>query len=398
MSSSSTQSERCFFIDWLRLFGMMVVLIFHSARFFDLIDWELKNKEVSSGITVFVLFINYWLMPLFFMLAGAGTMFALKARTKTKYIVERFWRLVIPYLFGILLLVPPQRYLEALQKGRYDGSIFDFLPWYLGKRLFIVNYGFDPVWFGEFGTHLWFLAVLFIFSILALPIISYLKSEQGDRFIKWLAAVGERVGGIYLFIVPMAFVRIALQPVYHKYSSWSDFMFWFLIFIFGYIIFSDERFVESAERYKYISLSIGMLFFVVLLVLFIYFLEYVSKWWDHPDYSWGSIFFYSMWAINTWTWLMFFLGIGKTFLNFNNKWLKSFNQAIMPFYMLQQTIILIIGYQVVQWAIGIPLKYSIISCTSLVAIVGIYYLLIRKFNWLRVLFGMKSSVRPDVDL
>jgi len=389
-------SERLYYIDWLRVLGVVVVLIFHSARFFDLIGWDLKNKEVSSDVTIFIVFANFWIMPLFFMLAGAGTVFALKAKTQTEFVKERFYRLVIPYIFGLFILVPPQRYLSALQKGQYNVEVLSFLPWYIEKKLSIVNYaianyGFDPIWFSEMGTHLWFLAVLFIFSILALPIIGYFKSRHGTRFIKWLAAAGEKLGGIYLFILPIALVRVGLQPLYPKYSSWCDFIFWFLIFIFGYIFFSDQRFIKGAERYKYVSLSIGVLFLAVLVILFIYFIQFVAKCWDHPDYSWGSIFFHIMWAATTWTWLMFFLGVGKTFLDFKNTWLTYLNQATMPFYMLQQTVIMIVGFQVVQWNSGIALKYFTICGISLFGIMGMYCLLIRRFTWLRLLFGMRKD-------
>jgi len=393
--SCSMPYERRYYLDWLRVLGMLVVLLFHSARFFDLIGWDLKNKEVSSGVTIFILFVNYWIMPLFFMLAGAGAVFALTARTQAEFVRERFNRLIVPYFFGLFILVPPQRYLSALQKGQYNGEMLSFLPEYIEKKLSTANYGFDPIWFSEIGAHLWFLAVLFIFSILALPIIACFKNRQGVRFIKWLASAGGKAGGIYFFILPLALVRVGLQPLYPKYSSWCDFVFWFLIFIFGYIFFGDQRFIKCAEQYKYVSLSIGILFFAVLGILFIYFFEFIAKWWDHPDYSLGSIFFYSMWSATTWTWLMFFLGAGKAFLNFKNTWLEYLNQATMPFYMLQQSVIMIIGFQIVQWNSGIPLKYIIICSTALLVSMGIYSLLIRRVAWLRVLFGMKSDKREN---
>ncbi|WP_139796305.1 hypothetical protein [Sporomusa malonica] len=75
-----------------------------------------------------------------------------------------------------------------------------------------------------------------------------------------------------------------------------------------------------------------------------------------------------------------FLGAGKAFLNFGNTWLNRLNEAVMPFYMLHQTIILIVGFQVIQWPVGIPLKYSVISSTSLAVVVGIYYVLIMRFK------------------
>ncbi|HWR31150.1 MAG TPA: acyltransferase family protein, partial [Negativicutes bacterium] len=131
--SCSRPYERRYYLDWLRVLGMLVVLLFHSARFFDLIGWDLKNKEVSSGVTIFILFVNYWIMPLFFMLAGAGALFALTARTKVEFVRERFNRLIVPYFFGLFILVPPQRFLSALQKGQYNGEMLSFLPEYIEK-------------------------------------------------------------------------------------------------------------------------------------------------------------------------------------------------------------------------------------------------------------------------
>jgi glucan biosynthesis protein C len=148
------ERDRCYYVDWLRVLGIICVFFFHNTRFFDLMDWELKNEETFLEPTIFVMFVNFWIMPLFFMLAGAGTRFALKTKTTIQYIRDRYWRLVIPYLFGILVLIPPQRYVECLSKGKFLGTFLDFLPWYPAHRLFIVNFGFNPVWFGEPGTHL----------------------------------------------------------------------------------------------------------------------------------------------------------------------------------------------------------------------------------------------------
>lgn len=381
--------ERFYYIDWLRILGIICVFFFHNTRFFDLMDWELKNKETFLEPTIVVMFVNFWLMPLFFMLAGVGTNFALKVKTTNQYIRDRYWRLVIPYIFGIFILIPPQRYVECLSKGKFSGTFLDFLPWYPEHKLFIGNFGLSSVWFGEPGTHLWFLAFLFIFSVIALPIIHYLRSESGERLMKLLGAACEKIGGIYLFVVPLACVKILLQPIYPKYLSWADFTFWFLVFIFGYVLFYDKKFIVSVERHKYISLGIGMLFLIVLLVLFTLFLDNLKSWWDHPDYSLGCIFFHMMWAITTWSWLMFFLGAGKASLDFRTTWLSRINEAVMPFYMLHQTIILLIGFQIIQWHSNAWFKYIAISSTSFIVIITIYYFIIMRYNWLRILFGMK---------
>lgn len=388
----SIERERCYYVDWLRIIGIICVFLFHNTRFFDLIDWELKNQQTFIEPTILVMFVNFWIMPLFFLLAGAGTNLALKGKSTFQFIRDRYWRLVIPYIFGILILIPPQRYVECLSKGKFSGNFLDFLPWYPEHKLFIGKFGFSPVWFGEPGTHLWFLAFLFIFSVIALPIIHYLEGESGERLIKLIGAACRKIGGIYLCVVPLAIVKILLQPIYPKYLSWADFTYWFLIFIFGYILFYDPEFVESAERHKFISLGLGIFFLVILLVIFTSFLDCLKNWWDRPDYSLGCILFHIMWAFTTWSWLMFFLGAGKAFLNFRTTWLKAINEAVMPFYMLHQTIILLIGFHIIQWHSNAWLKYLVISSSSFTAIIAIYYFLILRFNWLRILFGMKPLI------
>jgi glucan biosynthesis protein C len=384
-----SQAERLYYLDWLRVLGIICVFLFHNARFFDLMDWEVKNKETFLGITIVIMFINFWIMPLFFMLAGASTSIALKTKTMFQYIRARFWRLVIPYIFGIVILIPPQAYVESLNKERFIGSFFSFFPWYYGRKLLTVHLGFDPIWFGHFGKHLWFLAFLFLFSLLALPIIHYLKSQDGNRIMEQLTMVGEKIGGIYFFILPLIVAQIIVRPMFPKYPSWADFTYWFLIFLIGYIFFSDKRFIETADHYKYISLASGLSFLVVLIILFNYFLAYLKVWWDQPSYSLSCILFHVLWGATTWFWLMVFLGFGKKILDVKNKWLKNLNEAVMPFYMLHQTVILIIGFQVIQWPTGMLLKYIVTGLVSLMIIVSIYYLLIIRIKWLRIAFGMK---------
>ena len=94
-------------------------------------------------------------------------------------------------------------------------------------------------------------------------------------------------------------------------------------------------------------------------------------------------------ALRAWCWLIAILGFGSRFLNFNNRFLGYANEAVLPFYILHQPIILAIGFFVVQWTMGIPLKYLIISTSSFAAIMAIYDLLVRRFNVLRFLFGMR---------
>ena len=101
-------------------------------------------------------------------------------------------------------------------------------------------------------------------------------------------------------------------------------------------------------------------------------------------------------GLRAWCWIIAILGFGSRFLNFDNRFLGYATEAVLPFYILHQTVILIIGFFVVQWSMGIAPKYFIIASTSFVAIMAIYELLVRRINVLRFLFGMRLKKKPTV--
>ena len=87
------------------------------------------------------------------------------------------------------------------------------------------------------------------------------------------------------------------------------------------------------------------------------------------------------------------LGMGSRLLNVNNRFLGYANEAVLPFYILHQPIILVIGYFVIPWQVGIPFKYFFIVVTAFITIMLVYEFLVRRTNILRFLFGMKLNKR-----
>jgi len=94
-----------------------------------------------------------------------------------------------------------------------------------------------------------------------------------------------------------------------------------------------------------------------------------------------------------WSWLLAVLGFGMHNLNFNSPFLKYANEAVLPFYILHQTVIVVLGYFMVQWAIPDPLKFLLILIFSFFVIIGLYEFVVRRFNIMRFLFGMRLVSR-----
>jgi len=113
-----TQSIRLYFVDWLRVLAMVEIFFFHNARFYDVFtDWHVKNSSTSIGPSLLIGFMNEWLMPLFFLIAGVGVFLSLKFRQPVQFIRERSLRLLVPLVFGMVVIVAPQAYFEAVNHG-----------------------------------------------------------------------------------------------------------------------------------------------------------------------------------------------------------------------------------------------------------------------------------------
>ncbi len=96
-------------------------------------------------------------------------------------------------------------------------------------------------------------------------------------------------------------------------------------------------------------------------------------------------------ALISWTLIMTILGYGQVWFNKQSLFLQKLNEAIYPFYILHQTVIIIIGYYVIQLNLNISLKIIVLTLTTLPLILIIYRFLIYPFTIPRILFGMKKK-------
>jgi glucans biosynthesis protein C len=370
---------RLYYVDWVRVLAMFCVFFFHNARFFDeFSDWHIRNATTNMGASVLVAFLGQWMMPLFFLISGTATYFALKNRSAGQYSLERLLRLFVPLIFGMLVIVVPQAYYEALYHGtEVTGNVFQIYYLYLTEVL--------P---GIPTYHLWFLLDLFVFSLVFLPLfVSWGKGSPG-----LLARIAIWVHKPYLFI-PLLIIALSILDIFvfpdgywgnRDTGNWSILAYG-LFFISGFLIFADSRIMDSVKKYAWVFLGVAV---VALALLLVFFLDTMID----LRASFGSAsYLLAMFiqSVSTWSWLLAILGLAAKYLNKTSRFLTYSNEAVLPFYVLHQTLIISIGYYVVQWSVGIGLKYLVITSTSFIAIMAIYELLVRRFNPVRVLFGMK---------
>ena len=391
-SDVTSKPARLHYIDWLRVLAMLAIFFFHSNRFFDLGGWHLKNADLSMVSSAFTGLLDLWLMPLFFLLSGVGSWHALKFRSGGRYLLDRVKRLLIPlYTIGIFVILLPQKYFDAVTNEGYTGTFWEGLPLYL--RSMTDQLHAHPLFFNVFWGHLWFLQFLFLISLVTLPLLIYLKSERGQKLINRLATWCSRWGGVFLFLIPIILVRIGLESLFAGQINWASFVYYAVFFLIGYIIPADNRFTDSFKRIGWVCLALGIAGWGVA-GLFLSVLGYDFT--GRESFTLMFVLFQIVIGIANWSWVVFIVSLGVKYLNFNNKVVNYGNDAVLPFYILHQTIILCIGWFVIQWNMGIAPKYFVIVVLSFTGIMAIYELLIRRINVLRFLFGMRPKKKTKV--
>jgi hypothetical protein len=368
-------------IDWLRALAVLLLVPFHSALVFchDGI-FPLRSGEDSEWLSYFAGIVGQWHMPLLFVLSGAGTWFALRFREPGQYARERAQRLLVPLVFGSLVIVPPQVYLQRLNEGRFEGSFLAFYPHFFEG---VYPQG-NLTW-----NHLWFIAYLFVFSMMALPVFERIGSGPGQKWVSGIASMLERRGGIFLLAIPIALTeatfRAAFPGVQNLVWDWANFWSYFVLFVLGFVILADERFQQAVCRDGPFALALGLMTTAIGVGL------HLTGVAPTRGYSVGWTAYMVLRAFNMWFWILALLGMGRRFFFFTNGALRYVTDGTYPFYILHMTVIVLVGFPVMKWKMGIGPRYVLVVVGSTLVTIFIYELFVRRWRIVRFLFGMKSE-------
>jgi peptidoglycan/LPS O-acetylase OafA/YrhL len=353
------QPDRRYDVDWLRVVAVFAVIALHSAVIFS---WGLVNiKHVQHTLTVDAIdiFLSVWIIPLLFVLAGAATKFGLERRTPHAYRAERARRLLVPAIAFFAL--------PAIVVNAFGWDFLTHLP------------GNARLAFTAIGTgHLWFVLYLYAFSMVALPLFLYLRTQVGAQVITWCAALCAKPGVIFLLALPV----LGIAPADNDNDILK--IFYIIYFIYGFVIFSDARFGQAIYKQAWYALAAGIALTVLIVVM--------AETHTQIDGLAGRF----MEVFNRWCWVIAFLGLGQRFLNRTNGALQYLAEASYPIYILHFVILSLIGYAIAGLPWSVELKYLAILLLTVAVTVLTYDLVVKRTNVTRFLFGMKpkKSVSP----
>jgi glucans biosynthesis protein C len=354
-------------LDWIRVIATLIVFLYHISMFFNPFPWHVKNGAINdSYILIFSLLVGTWIMPIFFAISGITTYHALQRRIGKEFVKERLVRLGIPLVFGVLVLTPPQVYIERITHQQFEGSFLSFFPHFFNGLYLEINGTGN---FAFFGLHLWYLLVLLVFSLTLLPVFGKVKASKKFNFKRylWLS---------FILLIVAAYLEIV------NLGGWGI-PFYLIIYCIGYIYFSQDPFKEFIRKNK---LIIGVITFISSSLYIIGFMNGMAE-----KEGIVSLVFTYIKVLNSWNWLLFIFYLGdKYFVNRKNG-LKYLSQASMPFYILHQPIIVGIGFYLIKLSWNTPSKILLLILGSFFIIMLIYQFAIKPISVLRILFGIKGK-------
>lgn len=313
--------------------------------------WLGENRILSTLIVL----VNPWFMPVLFVLAGMSARYALEKRTTKEFIMQRIRKLLIPFISGMLFLVPVQTLYARKYFSHYEGGILENWKYFFTHLTDFSGYdgAFTP-------GQLWFILFLFLISMISIWLFRYLPYKK----------VSPKIERLPITVIFLLFIPIWMMYYLGNFGGFSigkD----LTLFLIGYYVLSNDVVMEKIEKnIKWIA-GLFIIGTVALVVLYYCFSYYGDLWINYI--GWNSI--------------LVLLVFGKRKLNKRTKFTNYFNKSSYPIYILHQSILVALAYYVVQISDVLPGQILGI-CLGSFGLTILLYHLIRMIPVVREMVGI----------
>jgi peptidoglycan/LPS O-acetylase OafA/YrhL len=378
-------------IDALRVFAFALLILYHAGMLYVAgWDFHLKSSHLAGWLQYPMLFLNRWRMELLFLISGLAVNFMRRRASLPALARSRSVRLLLPLVFGMLVVIPIQPYVQGLSTHLVQPGFGRFLlrywsggPWPAGA--------FTGWQFGFTWNHLWYLPYLWVYTMLLLALLPLLESRPGQC----LRTTVLRLRGPALLWLPAIPLFVWDRLLADRYpftgAFWGDWYahaLYFSMFLYGYLLGTDAGLWSELARLRRISLPSALACFALYLAG-IYLL---------PDAAPGAV-----WAIvhalryaYLWTAICAVLGWGHAYLNRPFPWLPYAREAVYPWYVLHQSLLLFFAWRLMPLGLGPVAEPALIIAGTVGGCALLHECVIRRTRWLRPLFGLDALPRKAV--
>jgi len=412
LMNQGTLGGRRYDLDWVRICAFGLLIFYHVGMYYVTWGWHVKSPYASHTIEPLMLLTNPWRLSLLFLVSGVATAYLLDRRScftlgggndrttgasnrgrganSKGFLGQRSIRLLIPLIFGMAVIVPPQSYLQVVEQVAYAGSYLDFLKLYYSAYQGFCK-GSDclilPTW-----NHLWFVAYLWVYTVVLYAVIRMLpKATQWMR-----TAIEHAFSGIGVLIWPIAYLAIARICLVSAFpgnnalvGDWYNHAVYGMTFLAGYVLAGTYKPWMALERMRWTSLVLAFLGWAFLAS---YLSIYGADNGPTPPHL-LMLFRRVVFGAEQWLAIAAVLGFARRHLNHDNAARRYLTTAIFPVYILHQTIIVVVAHSLkpvnLMPAVEGPLLILLTAATCLAG-----YEMIRRSALLRPLFGLAAKDIP----
>ena len=375
--------------DWLRVLALGMLMIFHSAVGYGSWPWQVNDPHNSFVLDDFLDFLLRWRVSLVFIVSGSALMLALRRRRPTAILRERSARLLVPLVFGILVIVPPQVYLGRVPEGQFHGSFLDYLP-----------HAFNGIYPEGNLTwnHLWFIPYVLVLTAAALPLFDAARLPAVRQRLALVLQATARFHLYWLLLVPLMLADLILRgqdndahEFFGDLHGWIEFA---TLFLLGGVVAEWPDILEAVQRGRFVALGVAIAAYAALRLIW-------PTIGENPGVlpTGQSIAWCFMSAVNQLAWVLAALGFLTRHFNRASPVLAYLTEAAMPVYVLHQTLIVYAVFHLhhVAWPLAAKLVITLSFATF--GALALYEVAIRRSKWLRILFGVKpraQAIGPEL--
>lgn len=391
-TSDTAAPSRLFFLDWLRIIAFFILILFHVGMYYVSWDWHVKSPAANHGPEPFMLLSSPWRLDLLFLVSGVASSYMLARGKVLGFLRQRSTRLLVPLLFGMLVVVPPQAYLEVVEKVSYGGSYLDFM------RLYLTGYGgfcrgsdclIMPTW-----NHLWFVAYLWLYTLGLAALVSML----GERFDALAGRVARSLSRWKIIVLPalvLAILRVLLAgrfPQNHAViGDWYSHATYFSLFVLGALLARAPQIWPRLGDVRWVSLGISAACWVAAVIF-----------WAVPDDAVPAgqvealrVLMRTVYALFAWCAIAAACGFAQRHLQRDGVARRYLTEAVFPVYIAHQTLIVVMAHALKPLRLAPGLEAMLLVVATLTASFGIFEA-VRRSALLRPLFGL-APLRPQAD-
>ena len=367
---------RKYYLDWLRVIAFTLLICFHVGLLYGPWFSNLKSPRLVPGVEQVLLTFSVWRMPLLFMISGVASAFLIGKLGSGRFALDRIRRLQPVILFGMLVVIPPQVWIELYSKGvtQDDYLHFWWFSYLAADQTLAAPMGKTfPTW-----DHLWFLVYLQVYVLLLAAVVGLAR---------WLRAIPAKAPALpraLLLIGPalwLAGANLVIDsghPLTHALvDDWGGHLKWIGMFATGVASAHQPRFWETLRDHRWRSAGATG----VLLAA-----QFASS-----GPAWSAVS-----GLYGWAAICSVCGFAYRYLNRPSAVLSHLNEAVLPVYVLHQPILLLSAYGLFPLKLALPVEALTLAALTGLGSLALYELAIRPFGVMRFLFGLKPKAASRV--